>query len=316
MRQSTGILVLLCALVSITATATPLPSQNPEGAADLVRVTVTAVGRHGEPPAEVAREDVIVFQDSDHRPVVEWVPAQGEHAGLDLVILMEDSLDPSVGGHLRELAEFIRSLPPTARVGVAYARNGIATFTQEFTSDHEQAAKALRIPLGGGGAFSSPYLSLIDLFQRWPETANRRQVLFVSHGIDLFRGVAESAPGLNLDLERATHEAQKGGIVVHTLFASGVGRAFRNPYLIGNGQGCLLQLAYETGGEAFFQGSQTPLDFKPYLDEVKTLLGQQYLLTFRAQLGEKAGYEHLRVTTEVPGVELVAPEHVYIPAAK
>jgi len=55
-------------------------------------------------------------------------------------------------------------------VAVAYARNGAAMVTQDFTNDHALAAKALRIPLGNLGAFASPYLSLQDWLKRWPST--------------------------------------------------------------------------------------------------------------------------------------------------
>lgn len=284
-------------------------------ASDLVRVTVTATGRDNNPPPEVARDEVLVYQDGQRRPVVDWVPAQGEQAGLDLAILIEDSLDSSVGLQLNDLSRFIQALPPTVRVGVAYAHNGVATFRQDFTADHALAAKALRLPLGTVGAFASPSLSLLDLFQRWPDTSNRHAVLLISDGIDLFRGGFDS-PGSNVDLQRAIDHAQRNGIPVFTLYATGAGRARRNFFLVMNGQGNLSRLAYETGGEAFFQGFQTPLAYEPFLQDLTKLLAQQYVLTFRAQLGEKAGYRHLRVTTERPGVELMAPTRVYVPAAK
>ena len=177
-------------------------------------------------------------------------------------------------------------------------------------------SKGIRLPFGSGGAFSSPYLALTDLLQRWPDDNNRRELLLVSDGIDLFRGVAESAPGLNPDLDRAVRAAQREGVVVHTLFASGAERVRRNFFLIGNGQGALLQLAYETGGEAFFQGSQTPLAFKPYLERLSDVLGRQYLLTLQPPARAKGGFERLRVSTEVPGAELIGPGHVYVPASE
>jgi hypothetical protein len=130
---------------------------------------------------------------------VSWVPAQGQQAGLDLIILVDDALDSSVGIQLDPLAKFIRSLPPTTRVAVAYARNGNALLQQNLTDDHEAAAKALRITLGNPGAGGSPYLSLIDLLNRIPPGSNRRAVLFISDGIDLSAGLGLFA-GSNFDL--------------------------------------------------------------------------------------------------------------------
>jgi hypothetical protein len=58
---------------------------------------------------------------------------------------------------------------------------------------------------------------------------------------------------------------------------------------------------------------QTPVSFEPFLEELQKTLAQQYLLTFRAAPGEKAGYQRVRITTEVPGVELMAPTRVWVP---
>jgi len=46
--------------------------------------------------------------------------------------------------------------PPTTYIAVAYARNEQAMVAQDFTTDHGSAAKAIRLPLGSGGAFTSP----------------------------------------------------------------------------------------------------------------------------------------------------------------
>jgi hypothetical protein len=84
--------------------------------------------------------------------------------------------------------------------------------------------------------------------------------------------------------------------------------------LIANGQNSLARLAEETGGEAFFSGSTTPQDFKPFLEELTQILGRQYVLTFQAKLGPKPGYKRIQVTTELPGARIIAPAHVYLPA--
>lgn len=308
-----SLVAVLAGLLLGTSSLAAQDSTNPAG--PLVRVTVTAVGRTNPVP-EVTQPDVLVYQGRDRRPVTDWQAVEvNRAAGLDLAILLDENLDSAVGLQLNDLADFVRSLPPEARVGVAYARNGTAAFTQTFTTDHERAAKALRLPLGRTAAFNSPNLSLVDLMKRWPEDNNRREVLLVSSGIDLFRGVADSSPGVNPDLDRAIRVAQREGIIVHTIYARGAGRAYRNFFLISNGQGTLSRLAYETGGEAYFQGFDTPIAFEPYLTRLRTVLDNQYLLTFRAEPAKKAGYQRLRVTTEVPMVELVAPEHVYIPSA-
>ncbi len=44
-------------------------------AGDLIRVIVTVTGLHRAAPPTLAREDVLVYQDSQRRPVVDWEPA-------------------------------------------------------------------------------------------------------------------------------------------------------------------------------------------------------------------------------------------------
>lgn len=306
---------LILLLAGAGLLAIPALSSTPADS-NLVRVVVTAVGRDGTPPAPVTRDSLLVFQDKERRPIMDWVPAQGEQAPADLVIFVDDNLHTGFGAQLGDLTEFVHSLPASTRVAVAYASNGAASLRQDFTTDHEAAARALRIPIGSAEAFSSPYLSLVDLLKRLPDDGHRREVLMISDGIDLFRGVAESSPSLNFDLQRAIELAQRRGVVVHTLFARGAGFFHRNLFLINNGQGGLTRLAYETGGQSYFQGLDTPVSLAPFLNRVAESLGQQYVLTFRASLGKKAGYQRLRVTAEVPGVELIAPARVYIPAAE
>lgn len=314
MKQASQYSIIVLLLAGL-AVALPASAREAEKPAD-IRVIVTVAGTHNNPPPEVTRQDVLAHVGQARQAVLEWTPLQGKQAPLELAILIDDSLDPSVGVQLGDVRDFILGLPEGTRVGVAYARNGIATFTQDFTSDRALAAKAIRLPFGSEGAISSPYLAVTDLLQRWSDASNRREVLLVSDGIDLFRGVAESAPGLNPDLDRAIRTAQREGIVIHTLFASGNDRLRRNFFLVGNGQGALLDLAYETGGEAFFEGSQTPLAFKPYLERLSDVLGRQYLLTLQPPARAKSGYERLQVSTEVPGAKLIGPGHVYVPASE
>ena len=305
MKPSLKLLGLVLLSAGLAAAAQPAASS------DLVQVVVTATAKKGAPPP-IERSTVVVFQEKQRRPVVDWVPLKGGPT-MNLALMIDDTVGSGFGIQLDNLANFIRALPANVRVAVFYARNGNATVAQDFTSDHAAAAKAVRLPLGSPGAIDSPYLALLDLLQRWPEGSDPGEVLLVSHGIDLFRGASSSAAGVNPDLRRAIEMSLRRGIVVNTLYASGRGRVHRNRFLVSNGQGCLSRLAAETGGEAYFQGFDTPVSYQPFLARLSRNFGQQYRLTFRAQPGKKAGYQRLRVDAEVAGVELLAPARVYIP---
>jgi hypothetical protein len=131
-------------------------------------LVVTVEPHHGSDVPNVNREDVMVHEGKDRDPVTEWIPAQGEHAALELFVLLDDGSSSSLGSQLQDIRQFINGQPASAKVGIAYMQNGTASVVQNLTTDHAQAAKSLRLPMGVRGANGSPYFSLTDLIKRWP----------------------------------------------------------------------------------------------------------------------------------------------------
>src|SRR6267154_1145426 len=170
-----GALVLVSGLFATNAMA---------AAPGTVTMTVTAVGKKDTSPPLVTRDDVQFYLNKERTQIADW-----KHDGkLYLAVLIDDSLESGIANQWNDLKAFLAGQPDTTYISIAYARNGTAMLAQDFTNDHELAAKALRLPLGGGGAFSSPYLTLLDLMKRLPSSADRRSILFFSSGIDYFRG--------------------------------------------------------------------------------------------------------------------------------
>jgi hypothetical protein len=273
-------------------------------------MVITAEARHGAQEPDLNREDVTVYLGRTRTQVADWAPLRGEHAGLELFLLLDDSSDVSLGSQLEDLRQFILLQPPTTLIGVGYTRDGGVDTVQNFTDDHVLAAKALRLPLGNIGAFASPYLSLSDLLKRWPESPLRHEVLMITDGIDRFGGVGPANPYVDTAIE----QAQKAGVLVHSIFASGVGHFGRMQWPVYWGQNYLSEIATETGGQAYFLGYETPVSFAPYLQDLSRRLNHQYLLTFLAKPEKKPGLQRVRVRTEVPNVELVAATKVFVPA--
>ncbi|MGH9469520.1 MAG: hypothetical protein ACRD1N_04160 [Terriglobia bacterium] len=295
-----------------------LPSRSPAQAAPAssgpeVRATVTVLRRGSSAPAAITAQDVLVYQRHERRPVVSWTPADPNGSETDLAILVDDSAASSLGNQLANLRHFITLLPSAMRVAVIYATHGNATVLQDFTTDHAAAAKALRLPVGRANEGSSIYMAAGDTVKHFPRDGHLHAMLLISDGIDLYRGVMDSQPGLNPDLNAAIEQAQRGGVVIYTIFANDAGLYRRNLFLVNNGQGSLSLLTLSTGGQSFFQGLETPISFQPYLQEVAQLLGEQYILTFRAAPASKSGVVPVRITTEQPGVQLLAPQSVCVP---
>jgi hypothetical protein len=78
----------------------------------------------------------------------------------------------------------------------------------------------------------------------------------------------------------------------------------------------IAKLSDITGGESFFLGLQSPVGFKPYLDDLQKVLDNRYWLSFSAKPGTKPGLQYVTLSTEVAGVEFSAPDAVWVPAAK
>jgi hypothetical protein len=55
-----------------------------------VHVVVTVEARKGQETPVINREVVMVHEGHVRDEVVDWVPLQGEHAALELMILLDD----------------------------------------------------------------------------------------------------------------------------------------------------------------------------------------------------------------------------------
>src|SRR5579864_9251311 len=278
----------------------------------LVSMVVTVESRHGEHPQAVDREDVMVYRGKTRDKVTSWVPAQEDHAQLELFILLDDSSGPSLGSQLDDIRQFINAQPATTKVGVAYMQNGSAQVVQNLTEDHAQAAKSLRIPMEVAGINASPYFSLSDLIKRWPESTARREVVMVSDGIDRYYDEADLQDPY---VTSAIEEAQRAGIVVSAIYNPGIGHFGHDYWRNYWGQLYLAQIADATGGESYYIGFTGPaVAFAPFLDDLDHRFKNQYLLTFLAAPGKKAGLQPVKLRTELHNIELVSANRVFVPA--
>jgi hypothetical protein len=299
-----GLAVFMCGGASLSAQQAPAATGVP------VHMVVTVEPHHGADVPEVNREDVMVFEGKSRDMVTEWVPAQGDRAALELFVLLDDGSSDSLGNQLKDIAQFINAQPDSAKIGVAYMQNGVAKIVQDLTSDHAQAAKALRLPMGMRGTNGSPYFALSDLIKRWPQSTARREILMATDGVDLYYGSRDLSDPY---VAEAIDDAQRAGIVVSAIYTPGVGHFGHSYWQTYWGQLYLAQLADKTGGEAYdigFTGS--PVSFVPYLDDVTHRLNHQYLLTFLAAPPKKAGWQSIKLRSEVSRVDLVSADKVYV----
>jgi hypothetical protein len=268
--------------------------------------TVTAVGKKEEAPP-IGKDDVQLTQGKERKQILDWKKSDS----LFLVILIDDSIDTGAGGQWDYLKEFIAAQPASTQIAVGYVRNNVTMLSQDFTPNHELAAKALRLPLGPSALGSSPYLGTIDLLKRWPKTGPRRSILLITSGIDYFRG---SSFGLFYpDLDPLIQRAEKQNTNVWTIYYPSSGHRGHSFSLVNTAQNNIDKLSQDTGAESYFLGGQSPVSIKPYLDEVTQHLNNQYLLTFAGDGGKKGKLVSVKVKTEMPGVEFFTPAAVFLP---
>jgi hypothetical protein len=306
------VLMALVAITSLLASVQWVAAQESASATGpAVNLVVTVEARHGSNVPDITRDDVMPYEGHDRDRVTGWLPLQGDHAGLEFFILLDDSSSVTLGSQLEDLRQFITAQPLGTKIGVAYMQNGIAQVVQNLTNDHALAAKALRLPMGNPGANASPYFSLQDLIKRWPPSEERHEVLMVTDGIDQYWG---SGPD-NAYVDTLIEQAQKAGVTVYSIYTPGAGHFGHSYWRTYWGQNYLSQLSDETGAESYYLiGSAPPVTFAPYLEDVSRKLNHQYLLTFIAKPQKKAGLQRIKLHTEVPNAELVSADRVYVPA--
>src|ERR1700739_3305872 len=64
----------------------------------------------------INKEDVRVLQGHDRFRLTDWIPLQGEHAGLDLLILIDEATDQTVANQFNNLRRFLTAHPATPAI--------------------------------------------------------------------------------------------------------------------------------------------------------------------------------------------------------
>ncbi|HUO33788.1 MAG TPA: hypothetical protein VMU43_02245 [Candidatus Acidoferrum sp.] len=277
-----------------------------------VRMVVTVKAKHGAQVPAVAKDDVAVYQRGKVHEVTSWVPLQGNRAGLQLYILIDDTARHTLSLQYSNLRDFIEEQAPTTAIGVGYMRNGMVVVAQNPTTDHALAAKALRLPIGASVGVTSPYLALSDLMKKWPVSGDRREVLMITSGIDALGGGFFGSPYNNPYFEAALNQAQRGGFIVYSIYTPSSGLADRGLFRTNLDQTGLYLLGEQTGGQAYYLLYGSPVDITPYLQDVNANLKHQYELTYLAKAGKKAALEPVKVKTEVPDTGLVTAANGYV----
>jgi hypothetical protein len=300
--------LILCAMfflfVDLGAAQQKLPS------AGMVTFTVTGVGKKDANASAVALDDVQLFLGKERKQIGDWKRSDQ----LFLEILIDDSIDSGAAAQWEYLKDFIMAQPSSSHIALGYIRNNTTMIAQDFTQNKELVARALRLPIGRSALGSSPYLATMDMLKRWPATGPTRSILLITSGIDYFRG-SSSGP-FYPDLDPLIQRAERQNTNIWTVYYPSSSHRGQGFFEVNLGQNNISKLSEETGAETYFLGGAAPVSLKPYFDEIREHLSNQYLLSFLGDGGAKGKFQRVQVKTELKDLEFFTPSAVYLPPTK
>jgi VWFA-related protein len=285
-------------------------AQNQRGGVRSVTIPISIRHRGNDAAQRELQQvgELMVREDGEEQKILS-IRAYGTETPISVAILIQDDVVASVSNEIRTLAEFIRRLPRGSRVMIGYIRSGSLQVRQRFTADLERAVETLRSPIGSANAAAyNPYVEIIEGLRRFEAMPKgRRALLVISDGVDISRGLDSSSPTQSVDLQRAIKEAQRQSVAVYAFYAPSVtSTSLNNQRLLSNGQSSLEQLADDTGGRAFFQGTGAPVSFDPYLKELAGTFVRQIALTYLSTHPKK-GFHRIEVSSGRKDVEIEHP---------
>jgi hypothetical protein len=294
---------LLAAPLAFAADNSPMEGQG--------RAVITVL-QGQEIPGGIPQQALQVKVDGKASNVTGWT-SLGPQSKVELVILIDDGARGSLGTQLNDIAKFIQTLPPNAKVGVAYMINGRAAFSAPLSTDRAAAERQLHLPFSGmPGINASPYFCLSDLAKNWPShDANaRREVVMVTDGVDNYEHRYDPEDPY---VQAAIDDAVRARLIIYSIYWTNSGGFDRRMYGQDTGQNLLAQVTEATGGNSYWQGYGNPVSFQPYFADIDRRLDNQYELDFMAPLGSKPQIENLKLKLSAPA-KIDAPEQVYVHA--
>lgn len=263
--------------------------------------------KEGQTEEFIEAGNIIVKENNDEQQILSIKSVSNNP--LSLAIVIQDNLSSNFNLEIKKLAEFIKRLPNGSRVMVAYLRGGNIQIRQKFTDDLEKAAGVLRIVTSSAAsAPSSPYEGVREALERFNGLpSGRRAMLLISDGLDAFN----PSPTQSIELDRAILRAQRSSVAVYSFYSTTNFTEGNSGILSLQAQGSLNRLADETGGRAFFQGTQAPVSFDPFFRDLSTALSRQFALTYLST-NMKKGLYRVQVFSTNPEVKIEHPKsYVY-----
>jgi hypothetical protein len=305
-RIQTGKAAAAWLVATALAIGVPALAQEAQGQGQAI-VTLMSKDKHAL-PAPVPQQALRVQVNGREANITQWAPAT---TPLEVVVAIDSSARTSLGRQLQDIANFVESLPPDARVAIGYMLDGQTYLATPLTSNKRAALQGLHLPAGSPGSNASPYFCLSDLAKRWPSNDReaRREVVMITNGVDNYdRRFDPQDPYVQAAMEDAT----RAGLTVNSIYWTDEGRFNRGFYQTNAGQSLLTEVSEATGGVTYWQGYGNPVSFQPYFEDLLHRFRNQYELGFETRLKGKPEVETLKLKVSAPGTKVDAPNLVLV----
>jgi hypothetical protein len=278
------------------------------------QAVVTVLPAHGETPASLTQQDLSAKVNGKVTAITNFTPLRGANDRLELVVMMDSGARTSMGTQFGEISDFVKNLPPDAKVTLAYMENGIARLSGPLTTDHTAALKGLHIPAGFPGSDASPYMCLSDLARRWPsnDRSARREVVMISDGVDYYDARFDPQDPY---MQAAITDSVRSGLVVYSIYWQNQGRFDRTRLANASGQNLLLEVTQATGGNSYWMGLGNPVSFRPFFQDLQRRLQNQYEVSFSTPLKNKPEVDSLKLKVNGISGKVDSPGEVYVTRA-
>jgi len=293
-------LLLMAALPSLQG----LAQNDPGGRASAV---VTVLSKHSEVAPNVTQQQVSAKVNGKDAAVTSWTPFKSAGDSLELVVMIDGGAR-NLGRQFEEIKEFVQKTDPQTKIAIAYMENGRAAFAGPLTSDRQQVIAQLHLPAGPS---SNPYFSLSDVAQRWPsqDRAARREVVILTDGIDPNNRRFDADDPY---VQSAIKDTVSAGLVVYAIYwHSGFTGGENSPEANG-GQSLISQVTQATGGNSYWLGTDNPVSFQPFFEDLSRRFAHQYELRLSSRPERKAAVESLKMKAEGLSLQITAPQLIFV----
>ncbi len=312
MRKLGMILGLAVTTMAMAATAFPEDATN-SGAGQAVITVIPKKGR--ERVTNIQIQDLQLKINGKETRASSWIPLRGANNDTELVVLIDSSARNSLGQQIEDIGNFIKSVPASTKLALAYMDNGQALLSGPLSTNHSLALDHLHLPGGLPGSSGGPYFSLSDLAHRWPsnDPLARRIVVMVTDGVDIYNPRFDPQDPYIL---AAITDSVRARLVVYSIYWHDMGRFDNTQYFSDSGQSLLAEVTQATGGDSYWMGTGEPVSFQPFFEDLSWRLQNQYRLNFFTELKDKPEIKSMNLKVGGAAIKVYAPQQVYVTPAQ